>query len=77
MRYLTLSKTGYWQFRLQIPKPHRELFSNKSEFKKSLGKITSETAKLLALQLEFDIRRQCSHFVSSDHHLNIELTETT
>ncbi|MFB5143580.1 DUF6538 domain-containing protein [Vibrio diabolicus] len=36
MRYLSISKSGIWQFRYQIPSEHRHLFDGLREVKRSL-----------------------------------------
>ncbi|WP_394250652.1 tyrosine-type recombinase/integrase [Vibrio profundi] len=56
MRYLKASKNGTWQFRFQIPHKHRHLFSDVSEYKKTLNTKDKEQATLKALRLELDIR---------------------
>ncbi|HIF5641179.1 TPA: site-specific integrase [Vibrio parahaemolyticus] len=56
MRYLTLSKTGIWSFRFQIPVSYRPLFDNRYEVKRCLQTPCKQQAQLLALQLELEIR---------------------
>ncbi|WP_279151333.1 site-specific integrase [Photobacterium iliopiscarium] len=56
MHYLKITKHGTWQFRFQIPPRYRCLFSNASEFKKSLGACDKEQAIIKALEIELEIR---------------------
>lgn len=58
MRYLTLSKSGNWYFRYQLPRQQRPLFENRSEIKRSLKTSCKHEAKLLALELELSIRKK-------------------
>ncbi|WP_087022970.1 site-specific integrase [Thaumasiovibrio subtropicus] len=73
MRYLTLNNSGIWSFRFQIPSKYRSLFDNRSEIKRSLRTSCRSNAKLLALQLELEIRRKIAD-VSTTH---AELAEKT
>jgi integrase len=57
MRYLSLSKSGIWQFRYQIPSEHRHLFDGLREVKRSLKTSSKDKAMLLALELEIQVRR--------------------
>ncbi|EOX4973652.1 tyrosine-type recombinase/integrase [Vibrio alginolyticus] len=57
MRYLSLSKSGIWQFRYQIPSEHRHLFDGLREVKRSLKTSCKDKATLLALELEIQVRR--------------------
>ncbi|GIU38688.1 site-specific integrase [Shewanella schlegeliana] len=57
MRYLTLSKSGTWYFRYQLPSHSRALFDGRREIKRSLKTSSRDQAKILALQLELDIRK--------------------
>ncbi|WP_394496281.1 tyrosine-type recombinase/integrase [Shewanella sp. ENK2] len=57
MRYLTLSKSGTWYFRYQLPSQYRQLFNGRVEIKRSLKTSSKSQAKILALELELDIRR--------------------
>lgn len=56
MRYLTLSKTGIWSFRFQIPSKFRPLFDSQYEVKRCLKTSCRQQAQLQALQLELEIR---------------------
>lgn len=56
MRNLHISKSGIWQFRYQIPSAHRHLFDNRYEIKRSLRTSDKQTAIVMALQLELEIR---------------------
>lgn len=57
MRYLSLSKSGIWQFRYQIPSEHRHLFDGRREIKRSLKTSDKQLATIHALQLEIEIRK--------------------
>lgn len=57
MRYLSISKSGIWQFRYQIPSEHRHLFDGLREVKRSLKTSCKNKATLLALELEIQVRR--------------------
>ncbi|EJB8452741.1 site-specific integrase [Vibrio parahaemolyticus] len=57
MRYLSISKSGIWQFRYQIPSEHRHLFDGLREVKRSLKTSCKDKATLLALELEIQVRR--------------------
>ncbi|MFC5078482.1 site-specific integrase [Vibrio thalassae] len=58
MRYLSLSKTGIWQFRYQIPETKRELFEGRRELKRSLRTTDISHARMLALEIELSILKQ-------------------
>lgn len=60
MRYLTLNKSGTWQFRFQIPKAKRALFDGRRELKRSLRTNDLSQARISALELELSIFRQLS-----------------
>lgn len=57
MRYLSISKSGIWQFRYQIPSEYRHLFDGHREIKRSLKTSNKDNAILLALELEIEVRR--------------------
>ncbi|MGD8109664.1 tyrosine-type recombinase/integrase [Vibrio sp. TRT 17S01] len=57
MRYLSISKSGIWQFRFQIPPEHRHLFNGRREIKRSLKTSDKQLATIHALQLEIEIRK--------------------
>ncbi|WP_345772736.1 DUF6538 domain-containing protein [Vibrio sp. Isolate31] len=57
MRYLSISKSGIWQFRFQIPSEHRHLFGGRREIKRSLKTSDKQLATIHALQLEIEIRK--------------------
>ncbi|HHY0610851.1 TPA: tyrosine-type recombinase/integrase [Vibrio parahaemolyticus] len=57
MRYLSISKSGIWQFRFQIPSEHRHLFDGRREIKRSLKTSDKQLATIHALQLEIEIRK--------------------
>lgn len=57
MHYLSISKSGIWQFRYQIPSEHRHLFNGLREVKRSLKTSNKDEAVLLALELEIEVRR--------------------
>ncbi|MGR5267135.1 tyrosine-type recombinase/integrase [Vibrio astriarenae] len=57
MRYLSISKSGIWQFRYQIPSEHRHLFNGLRELKRSLKTADRNRAVVLALELELEVRR--------------------
>ncbi|OEE34430.1 hypothetical protein A1QO_07890 [Vibrio genomosp. F10 str. ZF-129] len=69
MRYLTLSKTGIWQFRYQIPESKRSLFEGRRELKRSLRTNDLALARILALEIELKILRQinCSGIVEVEN----------
>ncbi|HHP0462544.1 TPA: tyrosine-type recombinase/integrase [Vibrio harveyi] len=56
MRNLHISKNGIWQFRFQIPRLHRHLFSNRYEIKRSLKTSNKQEARIKSLELELEIR---------------------
>ncbi|HHJ3218803.1 TPA: tyrosine-type recombinase/integrase [Vibrio parahaemolyticus] len=56
MRNLHISKNGIWQFRFQIPRLHRHLFSGRYEIKRSLKTSDKQEAVIKALALELEIR---------------------
>ncbi|PMH00949.1 DUF6538 domain-containing protein [Vibrio splendidus] len=58
MKYLTLSKSGTWYFRYQVPFLYRSLFDNRTEIKRSLRTSDKKEATLLSLKLEMDIRQR-------------------
>jgi hypothetical protein len=58
MRSLTISKTGIWYFRFQLPNEHRHFFDGRSEIKRSLQTSCKNVAKIQALSLELTIRSQ-------------------
>ena len=57
MRYLTINKSGIWQFRFQLPKSHRPLFNDCREIKRSLNTSDKKQAIIAALELETQIRK--------------------
>ncbi|MEZ9276818.1 MULTISPECIES: tyrosine-type recombinase/integrase [unclassified Vibrio] len=57
MHYLSISKSGIWQFRYQIPSEHRHRFNGFHEIKRSLKTSNKDKAILLALELEIQVRR--------------------
>ncbi|WP_348984820.1 DUF6538 domain-containing protein [Vibrio sp. ABG19] len=66
MRYLSISKSGIWQFRYHIPSEHRHLLDGLREVKRSLKTSSKDKATLLALELEIQVRRtsispDCNH----------------
>ncbi|MGR5502121.1 tyrosine-type recombinase/integrase [Vibrio sp. DNB22_10_4] len=72
MRNLHISKSGIWQFRYQIPQPHRYLFSDRYEIKKSLKTSNKEEAIIRGLELELRIRtsiQQKCHFDGNSRSL--------
>lgn len=66
MRYLTLSKSGIWQFRYQIPQRLRLHFDDRCEIKRSLKTSSKRTAKILALKLELEILQKTEATFLSD-----------
>ena len=56
MRYLTISKSGIWYFRFQLPSEYKHLFDGRSEIKRSLRTSNKNVAKIKALTLELTIR---------------------
>ncbi|HHF3089566.1 TPA: tyrosine-type recombinase/integrase [Vibrio alginolyticus] len=58
MRYLTLNKSGTWQFRYQIPEAKRALFDGRRELKRSLRTNDLSQARISALELELSILRK-------------------
>ena len=58
MRYLTLNKSGTWQFRYQIPEAKRALFDGRRELKRSLRTNDLSQARISALEIELSILRQ-------------------
>ncbi|WP_373364921.1 DUF6538 domain-containing protein, partial [Vibrio vulnificus] len=58
MRYLTLNKSGIWQFRYQIPEAKRALFDGRRELKRSLRTNDLSQARISALELELSILRK-------------------
>ncbi|MFA0132194.1 tyrosine-type recombinase/integrase [Vibrio splendidus] len=77
MRYLTLSKTGIWSFRFQIPAIHRPLFEHRFEIKRCLKTSCLQEAKILALQLELVIRQKITKSKLSLEERRIELVNST
>ena len=57
MRYLSSTKTGIWHFRYQLPAPHRHLFDNRREIKRSLKTTCPQQAQIQALELELWIKK--------------------
>ncbi|HHX8681680.1 TPA: site-specific integrase [Vibrio diabolicus] len=76
MRYLTLSKTGIWSFRFQIPAHHRPLFDNRYEVKRCLQTSCKQQAQLLALQLELEIRSKIASTNSIPTKTSIKLSDS-
>ncbi|WCM64906.1 site-specific integrase [Vibrio parahaemolyticus] len=58
MKYLTLSKSGTWYFRYQVPFFYRHLFDGRLEIKRSLRTSNKKKAIIAALQLEMEIRKR-------------------
>ena len=61
MRYLSLSKSGSWYFRYQLPTQHRHLFDNRTEIKQSLRTSDKQDATIQALRLQLEIRESIKH----------------
>ncbi|MGL1564043.1 site-specific integrase [Vibrio parahaemolyticus] len=76
MRYLTLSKTGIWSFRFQIPVSYRPLFDNRYEVKRCLQTSCKQQAQLLALQLELEIRSKIAGTNSIPTKTSIKLSDS-
>ncbi|EII2984878.1 tyrosine-type recombinase/integrase [Vibrio parahaemolyticus] len=57
MRYLSLNKSGIWQFRFQIKLEQRHLFDGRREIKRSLKTSDKQLATIKALELETKIRK--------------------
>ncbi|EGX7690270.1 site-specific integrase [Vibrio parahaemolyticus] len=76
MRYLTLSKTGIWSFRFQIPVSYRSLFDNRYEVKRCLQTSCKQQAQLLALQLELEIRSKIAGTNSIPTKTSIKLSDS-
>ncbi len=76
MRYLTLSKSGIWTFRFQIPSSHRPLFGNRYEVKRCLKTSCREQAQLLALQLELEIRSKIASTNSVPTEVKMKLSDS-
>ncbi|ENX4857518.1 TPA: tyrosine-type recombinase/integrase [Vibrio parahaemolyticus] len=77
MRYLTLSKTGIWSFRFQIPAIHRPLFEHRFEIKRCLKTSCLQEAKILALQLELEIRQKITKSKLSLEERRIKLVNSS
>jgi dihydroorotase-like cyclic amidohydrolase len=74
MRYLTLSKSGIWQFRYQIPLRLRLHFDDRCEIKRSLKTSSKRTAKILALKLELEIlQKKEASFLSDELPLSAQV----
>jgi integrase len=56
MRYLSLNKSGIWQFRFQLKPEQRHLFEGRREVKLSLKTSDKQLATLKALEIEIQIR---------------------
>ncbi|EMK3394902.1 site-specific integrase [Vibrio parahaemolyticus] len=61
MRYLSLSKSGNWYFRYQLPTKYRHLFDNHTEIKQSLRTSDKQDAIIQSLRLELQIRTAIKH----------------
>ncbi|MCX2758980.1 site-specific integrase [Vibrio sp. Sgm 22] len=77
MRYLTLSKNGIWSFRFQIPAIHRPLFEHRFEIKRCLKTSCLQEAKILALQLELEIRQKITKSKLTLEERRIKLVNST
>lgn len=77
MRYLSLSKSGNWYFRFQIPAQHRHLFGNRFEVKQSLRTSNKQSAIIKSLQLETEIRTSIQNNIPlvQSERIELELTK--
>ncbi|HHF3127337.1 site-specific integrase [Vibrio furnissii] len=57
MRYISLQKSGIWQFRFQLRPDQRHHFDGRREIKRSLKTSDKQHAILEALKLEIEIRK--------------------
>ncbi|WP_199451366.1 site-specific integrase [Vibrio harveyi] len=73
MRYLSISKSGIWQFRFQIPSEHRDLFDGRREIKRSLKTSDKQVATIHALQLEIEIRKSLTSPPPSSKNKKLEV----